>query len=191
MAVVACSDHPGGRASESTHADKNLAGTTSVPNPLPEPVAARAPLGGQALTGSVSGLSGVVTGFDVRRTDTQTIIDIAADVLFSFDSASLSAEAPEKLRRAAELIRQGGVGVVMVIGHTDAKGDEDYNRKLSLGRANEVVGWLSGPGGVPVNRLKPDGRGEAEPIASNLTANGRDDAEGRAKNRRVTIAIPR
>lgn len=193
LALVACSDDTrvGDDVSTNTGTDLGAAPRPKTGQPPQPRVGPPAPIGGQPLTGSVSALTGIVTGFEVRRTDTQTIVDLAADVLFDFDSASLSAGAPEKLARAAELIRQGGAGLVTVIGHTDATGEDKYNEGLSLGRAKAVAAWLSGPGNVRADRLVPVGRGETEPIAPKTGADGEDDPAGRAKNRRVSIAIPR
>jgi outer membrane protein OmpA-like peptidoglycan-associated protein len=180
---------------DDTNRQSEAAAPRAVPSASPAeadaPVAGtRAAAGGQALTGSVSGLSGVITGFDVRRTATETIVDLAADVLFDFDAATLSAEAPSRLAKAAELIRQAGGGAVTVVGHTDAKGDDAYNQKLSLARADAVAKWLSSSGGVPIDRLKTQGRGETEPVAPNTDPMGKDDPSGRARNRRVSLTIP-
>lgn len=116
---------------------------------------------------------------------------LAADVLFAFDSASLSAEAPGKLARAADLIRPGGAGIVTAVGHTKAKSDDACNDKLSLDRARAVATWLPDPGRVPGERLRAEGCGETEPVAANGTPSGADDEAGRARNCRVTLAIPR
>ena len=71
---------------------------------------------------------------------------------------------------------------VQVIGHTDSDGDAAYNIGLSQRRANAVADILQA-GGVTFDRLTTIGRGEEEPIASNLTA------EGKAQNRRVEIVV--
>uniref|UniRef100_UPI0019D08595 hypothetical protein n=1 Tax=Sphingomonas montana TaxID=1843236 RepID=UPI0019D08595 len=75
LALAACSERRGADALENTQVSKDLVDTSPAPSQPVEPVITRAPLGGQPLTSSVSGLSGAVTGFDVRRTDTQTIVD--------------------------------------------------------------------------------------------------------------------
>lgn len=146
---------------------------------------------GTALAGSVSGLTGEVSAFQVEVTDTSTVVQIAADVLFAFDSATLGGEAPAQLRRAADLIRQGGPGAVPVEGHTDSKGADAYNDDLSRRRAEAVAAWLASEGGVEESRLEPQGRGEREPVAPNAEAGGQDSPSGRARNRRVVLTIPR
>ena len=157
----------------------------------PTPVAAPTTQAGSGLRGEVSGLSGEITDFRVEQTATATIVEIASDVLFAFDSADLSPSAPAQLARAADLIRQGGPGDVEVRGYTDAKGDDAYNLGLSERRAMEVAGWLRSTGGIDVARLKPRGFGEADPVAPNANPDGSDNPSGRAMNRRVTLVIPR
>ena len=72
--------------------------------------------------------------------------------------------------------------VMVAVGHTDSVGSDHYNAKLSLRRAEAVKAYLVSKGLDPA-RLYTEGKGEAQPIADNATA------EGRAKNRRVNIEI--
>ena len=149
------------------------------------------PTTGSGLTGSVSGLSGEVTAFQVTETANSIVVDLAADVLFAFDSANLSGQAPAQLQKTVAQVQRGGSGEIQVIGHTDAMGDDAYNDDLSLRRAAAVVTWLSTTGGVPAARLKAEGRGEREPVAPNAGTDGNDYPEGRAMNRRVQVIIPK
>lgn len=146
---------------------------------------------GGGLIGEVSSLSGEVTAFRVSETATTTVVELAADVLFAFDKADLSPQAPAQLQRAADLIRQGGAGSVRVVGYTDSMGEDAYNLDLSQRRAASVVAWLSTAGGIDAARLVAEGRGEADPVAPNAGSEGNDYPEGRAMNRRVTITIPK
>ena len=180
VALAACSD-PAPQQPGTTEATDELA---------PANAPAVSPSAG-TLTGEISGLSGEVTPFEVTVTDRATIVDLAADVLFAFDSADLSPQAPEQLAKAADLIRKGGTGVISVVGHTDSKGDDAYNLDLSLRRARAVVAWLSSDGAVLSDRLTAEGKGETDPVAPNAGTEGNDYPEGRALNRRVQIVIPR
>ena len=69
-----------------------------------------------------------------------------------------------------------------IIGHTDAKGSQEYNQNLSALRAHTVLKYLLEQG-ISGDRLRFMGRGENEPLADNGTA------EGRAMNRRVEIQV--
>lgn len=187
LVLVACSDQ-GGRAPEVHETGAPPVSASASPDAAKPPSTLA---GGQSLTGAVSGLQGLITGFTVRQTETQTIVELATDVLFAFDSAELAPEATGALNRTAELIRAGGAGEIRIVGHTDSMGEEAYNQQLSLRRASTVAEWLSSTGGVDFARLRPEGRGEAEPAAPNARPDGQDDPEGRARNRRVVVAIPR
>ena len=72
--------------------------------------------------------------------------------------------------------------VMITVGHTDSVGSDDYNQKLSLRRAEAVKAYLVSKG-VDTARVYTEGKGETQPMADNATA------EGRAKNRRVTVEV--
>jgi outer membrane protein OmpA-like peptidoglycan-associated protein len=129
-----------------------------------------------------------VADLEVKETDTEVRIELAADVLFDFDKATLQPAAEEALAKAAGIIRDKGTGPVRIEGHTDSKGDDAYNQRLSERRADSVRQWFvrHGLDGV---RFSSRGFGETQPIASNTKPDGSDDPEGRQRNRRVEIVI--
>lgn len=124
----------------------------------------------------------------VRDSEQGKVLYIASDVLFNFDSAQLSTKAEANLKDIATIINEIPEGVVKVIGHTDAKGTDQYNLKLSKLRAQSVAEFLVKQG-VDRSRLSPEGRGEKDPIAKN-EMNGKDNPDGRQKNRRVEFILP-
>ena len=71
---------------------------------------------------------------------------------------------------------------LLIVGHTDSKGEDAYNMNLSQRRANAASAYLQAQG-VPAARIRTSGRGEMEPVASNATE------AGMQQNRRVEIAI--
>jgi outer membrane protein OmpA-like peptidoglycan-associated protein len=71
---------------------------------------------------------------------------------------------------------------IEIQGHTDSKGSDEFNQKLSEDRASSVAAYLRGKG-VASNRVKIRGYGETAPVASNETE------DGRAQNRRVNFLI--
>ena len=110
------------------------------------------------------------------------VVNMPQDVLFATDSANLRPDLTRDIKAvAANLIRYPN-STIEVIGHTDNSGSAAYNQDLSQRRAVSVANVLR-ESGVPNARLAAYGRGEDQPIASNLTP------EGRAANRRVEIII--
>jgi outer membrane protein OmpA-like peptidoglycan-associated protein len=126
-----------------------------------------------------------------RETERGTLISLPGDVLFDFDKYAIRRDARPTLARLAELIRQMPEGRVLIEGHTDAKGSEAYNLKLSERRAEAVAEWLGVQEGIDTTRLDRRGLGEARPAAPNTRADGRDDPEGRQRNRRVEVILTR
>jgi OOP family OmpA-OmpF porin len=101
-------------------------------------------------------------------------------VLFDFDKAELRPESITELERVVKFMNDVPIATVLVEGHTDSIGSEAYNLALSDRRAKAVFDYLTSRGVDPA-RLKSVGKGEAEPIASN------DTEEGRQLNRRVML----
>ncbi len=99
-------------------------------------------------------------------------------VNFGFDKADIRPEDEVLLDEAARMLEMCSSKRVRIEGHTDSTGPEAYNQGLSQRRAQAVTSYLVGKG-ISRGRLEPVGRGEAEPVASNATR------EGRALNRRV------
>jgi outer membrane protein OmpA-like peptidoglycan-associated protein len=85
-----------------------------------------------------------------------------------------------KLQRA---VRDFPGATISIEGHTDSQGDDQYNDNLSTERANAVRQYVLANMGLPEDRVQAVGFGEARPIASNETE------EGRAQNRRIDVVI--
>lgn len=117
----------------------------------------------------------------------QIKIDLAADVLFDFDKADLKREATPALEKVAAVLKAYPKASVSIDGHTDAKGSDQYNQKLSDRRAESVRRWLAEAG--VSTRMTSRGWGKTRPVAPNTKPNGADDPEGRQKNRRVEITV--
>lgn len=110
------------------------------------------------------------------------IVRMPQDILFAVDSYTVSPALRGDLGDLAGSLQRYPGSTVEIVGHTDNTGSSSYNQTLSERRAQAVASVLAGYG-VPASRLRAYGRGETQPIASNLTA------EGRAQNRRVDIFI--
>ena len=137
----------------------------------------------------VDSIGGVVQDIEIKETPTEVRVEMAADVLFDFDKADLLPKAGETLQKAADFIgaRAKG-GIVRIEGHTDGKGNDDYNQKLSERRAASVKKWFDAHG-LSAVKFSTEGFGAKKPIAPNTKPDGSDDPEGRQKNRRVEIVI--
>ena len=106
-------------------------------------------------------------------------------VYFGFNASRIDESGTYFLRKLAKLLSRQAkkIGRIRVTGHTDNVGSEPINRSLSLNRAEETIRRLyelGVPASIP---LEPEGKGESEPAASNLTQEGRD------RNRRVTFEV--
>jgi outer membrane protein OmpA-like peptidoglycan-associated protein len=137
----------------------------------------------------IESIGGVVQDLEVKETATEVRVDMAADVLFDFDKADLLPKADETLQKAADFIRDRAKGgAVRIEGHTDAKGNDAYNQKLSERRAASVKNWFVAHG---LNNMKfsTEGFGAKKPVAPNTKPDGSDDPDGRQKNRRVELVI--
>jgi outer membrane protein OmpA-like peptidoglycan-associated protein len=137
---------------------------------------------------TVEDLGGTVADFEVKETDTELRIELAADVLFDFDEATLRPQAEDTLAKAAAFMRERSARAARIEGHTDAKGGRAYNQKLSERRAEAVRRWLQGHG-LGGATLSVAGFGATKPVAANTRPDGSDDPEGRRRNRRVEIVV--
>jgi OOP family OmpA-OmpF porin len=109
-------------------------------------------------------------------------VSFAAEALFDFDKAIVKPEGKVALDDLLAKLQGMNTEVMIAVGHTDSKGSNGYNDKLSLRRSDAVKAYLVSKGLEPT-RLYTEGKGEAQPVADNTTD------EGRAKNRRVTIEV--
>lgn len=146
-------------------------------------------LGGKpvGLGGKPADVGGKVEDLAIKETETEVRIELSGDILFDFDKATLRPAAEPILTRVAEVIRKYGKPMVRIEGHTDSKGSDDYNLKLSQRRADSVKDWLIANRATGV--LTTKGLGETSPAVPNDKPDGSDDPDGRQKNRRVEIIV--
>lgn len=103
-------------------------------------------------------------------------------ILFDFDRAALKAQARADLAELAASLQRYDNTDVVIYGHTDSVGSDDYNLRLSEERARAAAEYLMSQG-ISRSRITTIGKGETAPVASNETDSGR------AQNRRVEVAI--
>ena len=118
----------------------------------------------------------------IVNTGDRLIVSLPNDLTFDTDSYFVRPVLKADLAKVADSLQRYPNSTVQVIGHTDSDGEASYNLALSQRRANAVADELQA-GGVSYSRIRTSGRGEDEPVASNL------DAAGKAQNRRVEIVV--
>lgn len=142
--------------------------------------------GDNELVGEVEVLAGA-TGVASDPSGFGFSVDLSGDYLFDFDRHTLKPEAKTALEGLLKLYVEYDGKDILIVGHTDAKGSDQYNQALSERRAESVRAWFI-EHQVAAGLLSAIGRGEDEPVAPN-TVGGQDNPEGRAQNRRVAITV--
>ena len=108
-------------------------------------------------------------------------VSFTLEIEFDYDKADVRPGYHDKIAEAAAFIRKYPAPQILVAGHTDSRGTDQYNQKLSERRAANVRKYLIEKFGIGGDKLVPKGYGESQPVATNET-----DA-GRQKNRRVEV----
>jgi OOP family OmpA-OmpF porin len=109
-------------------------------------------------------------------------VSFAAEALFDFDKSIVKPQGKTALDDLLTKLQGMNTEVMITVGHTDSVGSDAYNQKLSLRRADAVKAYLISKG-IDGSRVYTEGKGETQPLADNKTA------DGRAKNRRVTVEV--
>ena len=136
----------------------------------------------ERLNAALTQLRTLVTEITNLRETTRGLVISLSDILFDVDQATLRTGAEQNVRRIAAILNQYPEHQIAVEGHTDATGGDAYNQKLSEERAASVRLSLVA-GGVDPSRITSRGYGKTQPVATNETA------EGRQQNRRVEVIV--
>ena len=118
----------------------------------------------------------------VERVGEGIVVEFSSNVLFGFDKSGLSADAKSNLNKLVSVLETYPDTDIQIQGHTDSKGTESYNQKLSVSRAAAVSDYLRGSG-ISTSRISIKGFGETMPKYDNGTETGR------SQNRRVEFLI--
>ncbi|WP_207509000.1 OmpA family protein [Telluribacter humicola] len=149
---------------------------------------------GAAVGGSAGALIGVymdkqakeleqkVEGAKVERVGEGIKMTFDSGLLFGFDSDKVTTETRANLDRMAEVLKKYEDTEILIEGHTDSKGSDEYNQRLSARRAEAVADYLRSSN-VPRKRLQTIGYGENQPVTNN------DTETARQQNRRVEVVI--
>ncbi|MFQ5513031.1 MAG: OmpA family protein [Myxococcota bacterium] len=123
-----------------------------------------------------------IPGAEVQRRDDSILVNFQSSLLFNTGSATLEPGAYDRLRSLARTLNNYPKSDVIIKGHTDNVGSDDFNQTLSEKRADQVRTFLISEGVAPA-RITAIGYGESMPVATNSTDSGRQ------QNRRVEIEI--
>jgi outer membrane protein OmpA-like peptidoglycan-associated protein len=123
-----------------------------------------------------------IPGAIVERVGEGIQVTFESGLMFDFNSDRVRPEAQTNLKNLAASLDKYPNSSLLIVGHTDAVGSDEFNLGLSERRARSTASYLASQG-VAYGRLQMLGRGEMEPVADNTT-----DA-GMQKNRRVEVAI--
>lgn len=122
------------------------------------------------------------TGIELERVGDQLTLIIPSSLTFDVDSASINSGLYPVLSDVASVLQEFEKTKLSIEGHTDATGSDEYNKQLSIERANAVADFLASQD-IQGERLRTIGFGETQPIASNSSDTGRE------QNRRVELNI--
>ena len=123
-----------------------------------------------------------IQGAKVERVGEGIKITFSSGILFDVDKAALKDQSRSELAELSAILNKYNDTNILLVGHTDSTGSDEYNLDLSRRRAQSVASYLTTQQ-VASARIATDGYGKARPIAGN------DTAAGRAQNRRVEVAI--
>lgn len=114
---------------------------------------------------------------------------VMSDIQYDYNSANLSDEVKKNIdANLYKLLEENPSIVIEISAHTDSVGSDGFNKNLSQRRAENVRKYLIKKG-IQKSRITAKGYGESQPIAPNSNADGTDNPEGRAKNRRTEIKV--
>ncbi|MEH6646428.1 OmpA family protein [Sulfitobacter sp.] len=118
----------------------------------------------------------------INNTGDRLIVTLPQDILFTTGSSNVRPDLQRDLGAVAGNLQAYQNSTIQIIGHTDSDGEASFNQQLSESRANAVSSVLIN-NGVSPTRIQAFGRGESQPVASNL------NPQGKSQNRRVEIVI--
>jgi len=137
---------------------------------------------GHQMDQQVKELEVAIPGATVQRVGEGMVVTFASGILYDYDSDAIRPSAALNLQALATSLKKHGGTELLIVGHTDDVGSNEYNQDLSTRRADSALRYLGGEG-VAWARMSTAGRGELEAVASNETEGGRQ------LNRRIEVAI--
>ncbi len=141
----------------------------------------------QDIQASAADISKAMQEIGATKTDQGYEINLNTDILFDFDKYNIKPEAQTMLKKVSVILHDKSITSIHISGHTDSKGSDSYNQKLSERRAQAVAAWLLQRGKLNQGMFHITGYGKTKPLVPNQNPDGSDNPDNRAKNRRVEI----
>jgi OOP family OmpA-OmpF porin len=126
---------------------------------------------------------GTPAGYKVNADGCPITVSIDLKINFDFDKSIIKPEYYSEVQKVADFLNSHPLSTTVVEGHTDSRGSDEYNERLSQRRADAVREALLERFSIDPSRVQAIGYGESRPVADNETA------AGRAENRRVVGVI--
>lgn len=121
-------------------------------------------------------------GLVITSENNEITLVMPESVVFGFDKTDIKEEFKPALNLLADALKSNPEITANIAGYTDSTGNEEYNQKLSLVRAEKAKEYIVSEG-VESERISTSGYGESDPVASNA------DTEGRSRNRRIEVTL--
>lgn len=143
----------------------------------------------ETVTPTTTEVEQTLTELKAEKTIEGIKFNLPENILFDFDKYYVRAAAKPTLEKVNQVLTHFKDAQVFIYGHTDGKGEADYNMELSKKRSAAVKYYFVNNFQIEPTRLQTQGFGESQPIAPNENADGSDNPAGREKNRRVEFII--
>ena len=124
---------------------------------------------------------------EIRKEEDENVF-VLKNIFFDYEKATIREESKPELDKLYLFLLSNPDIKIEIAGHTDAKGNDDYNQRLSQKRANSVMAYQAAKG-IPSKQMVAVGYGETQPVAPNENADGTDNPMGRQLNRRIELKI--
>lgn len=140
-------------------------------------------------TNGKTGSDTIVYNLELKKKQAEVIGSTLATIYYEYNKSTLASGSSDSLKKVIDFIKQNPNAIIEVAAHTDGKGSASYNQKLSENRAKSAISHLEKTGKIDKNHFTAKGYGSSKPVAADTLENGKDNPEGRAKNRRTEFVV--
>lgn len=130
-----------------------------------------------------------VFNLELKKKQAEVVGSTLATIYYEYNKSTLASGSSDSLKKVADFIKQNPNAIIEVAAHTDGKGSAAYNQKLSENRSKSAINYLEKTVKIDKNHFTAKGYGSSKPVAADTLENGKDNPEGRAKNRRTEFVV--